>query len=84
MTEKKMKIVFVPGCFDDFDGSQEELNELIAEINRMVDTGEFGELLESALPVDELDLEDLPDDVVEWLAEDFGPEGSDSTKNTRH
>ena len=42
MTEKKMKIVFVPGCFDDFDGSQEELNELIAEINRMVDTGEFG------------------------------------------
>ena len=81
MTEKKMKIVFAPGCFDDFDGSQEELNELIAEINRMVDTGE---LLESALPVDELDLEDLPDYVVEWLAEDFGPKGSDSTKNTRH
>ena len=34
-----MKIVFAPGCFDDFDGTQEEMNELLAEINRMIDSG---------------------------------------------
>jgi hypothetical protein len=81
MSEQKLKIVFAPGCFDDFDGSQEELNELLAEINRMVDTGE---ILENARPLDELDLEDLPDDVAEWLAEDFSPDEGDSPKNTRH
>jgi hypothetical protein len=26
------KIVFAPGCFDDFVGTQEELNELIADL----------------------------------------------------
>lgn len=81
MSDKKMKIVFAPGCFDQFDGSQEELDELLAEINRMVDTGE---LLENARPIEELDLDDLPDDVIEWLSEDFGPEDGDSPKNTRH
>jgi len=75
MTENKMKIVFAPGCFDDFDGTQEEMNELLAEINRMIDSGE---LLENAVPVSELDLDDLPDDVIEWLEEDISP------KNTRH
>jgi len=70
-----MKIVFAPGCFDDFDGTQEEMNELLAEINRMIDSGE---LLENAVPVSELDLDDLPDDVIEWLEEDISP------KNTRH
>ena len=38
---EKMKIVFVPGCFDGFDGTQEELNELMAEIHRMVESGEI-------------------------------------------
>ncbi len=50
MTEdKKLKVVFAPGCFDDFDGDQAELDELIAEINRLVDSGE---IFEKAQPVD--------------------------------
>ena len=40
MTEKKkVELVFVPGCFDNFEGSQEDLDELLAEIQRMVDSG---------------------------------------------
>jgi hypothetical protein len=50
MTEdKKLKVVFAPGCFDDLDGDQAELDELIAEINRLV---ESGEIFEKAQPVD--------------------------------
>jgi hypothetical protein len=51
MTEKdeKLQVVFAPGCFDHFDGTQEELDELIASIHQMV---ESGELLEQARPID--------------------------------
>jgi hypothetical protein len=51
-----LKIVFAPGCFDQFEGSQEELDELIAEITKMVKTGE---ILEKSTPVDELDDDEL-------------------------
>lgn len=39
--KKKLEVVFAPGCFDGFDGTQEELDALIAEINEMVETGEI-------------------------------------------
>jgi hypothetical protein len=38
MTEK-LKLEFAPGCFDDFDGTQEELQELIAQLHKMLDDG---------------------------------------------
>jgi hypothetical protein len=55
--EKKIKVEFAPGAFDSFEGTQEELDELIAEIQRMV---ESGELLEKgrAIDFDELMEED--------------------------
>ena len=43
MTEKKLKVEFAPGCFDGFEGTQEELDELIAEIHRIVESGEIHE-----------------------------------------
>jgi hypothetical protein len=43
MTESKIKVEFAPGCFDSFDGTQEELNELVAEIQRMAKSGEMFE-----------------------------------------
>ena len=50
MTEKKKpEIVFMPGCFDNFEGTQEELDEMMAEINRLVETGE---IFEKSTPVD--------------------------------
>lgn len=48
MTDKneKMKVVFAPGCFDGFEGTQEELNELIAQIEKAVESGEIFEMSE--------------------------------------
>ena len=45
MTEenKPTKIEFAPGCFDNFEGTQEELDGLIAEIQRMFESGEIAE-----------------------------------------
>ena len=41
MSEKPLKVVFEPGCFDSFEGSQEELDELIKLIETQVASGEF-------------------------------------------
>ena len=55
MTEK-MKIVFAEGCFDDFDGTQEELAEIIADLQTMVDDGTLLENSERLTPEEEDDL----------------------------
>lgn len=57
----KLKIEFAPGCFDSFEGTQEELDELIAEITRMVRSGE---LQENAR---EIDFDDPTDDDIEAI-----------------
>lgn len=44
MTEK-LKVVFAPGCFDNFDGTEEELAAMLADIHQMV---EDGTLMENA------------------------------------
>jgi hypothetical protein len=49
MTEQKRTVTFAPGCFDSFEGTQEELDELQAEIIRMIEAGEFEE---KSRPVD--------------------------------
>lgn len=61
--DKPLKIVFAEGCFDNFDGSQEELNELIAHIQEWADSGE---LLENAILIND-DIEDLDDEVLDLL-----------------
>lgn len=62
---KKIKIEFAPGAFDHFDGSQEELDEIVAEITRMA---ESGEMMERALP---LDPDNLSEEDLEILAQAF-------------
>ena len=37
--KKELKVEFAPGCFDDFDGTQEELQDLIAHIRQMASDG---------------------------------------------
>lgn len=56
MEEKKLTVSFAPGCFDNFDGSQEELQELMAEIHRLVETGE---IFERAEPLTEEEAEEI-------------------------
>lgn len=62
---KKLEVIFAPGCFDDFDGTQEELDNLIAEIKAMV---ESGELLENSRP---LAVENLTEEELEKLDNAF-------------
>ena len=50
----KLKIVFAEGCFDGFDGTQEELQALIADLHQQL---EDGTLFENAIPVSEDDPE---------------------------
>jgi uncharacterized protein YqgV (UPF0045/DUF77 family) len=64
--EKKMKIEFAPGCFDSFEGTQEELDELIAEITRMA---ESGEMQEKARQIDFDDPSDEDLEAIEHLIE---------------
>ena len=35
----KLKVVFAEGCFDNFDGTPEELAEMVAEIHQMAQDG---------------------------------------------
>ena len=50
MTEPKdLKIEFAPGCFDNFEGTQEELQEMIAMLHQMVPDGTLDE---NSTPVD--------------------------------
>ena len=66
--EKKMKIEFAPGCFDNFEGTQEELDELVAHIQSMVDSGE---MVENNRQMTEEEFEELPDEAKEALARFF-------------
>jgi hypothetical protein len=47
MTEK-LKIVFAEGCFDGFDGTEEELAAMLADLHQMV---EDGTLMDNATPL---------------------------------
>lgn len=58
---KDLKIEFAPGCFDNFEGSQEELDELVNQIKEMFSSGEAQRL---ARPID---LDDLDDDDIDML-----------------
>jgi hypothetical protein len=70
MTEKKKpEIIFAPGCFDNFEGTQEELDELLAEIHRMFESGEF---LEKSQPMTEESFDELDEETQMKLAETVG------------
>ena len=66
----KPKIEYAPGCFDEISDeiTQEELDELLAEIERLVDSGEFFEM---AIPIEEADEQEVLNSI-------------DRVKNQRH
>jgi len=65
MTEdkKELKIEFAPGAFDSFDGTQEELAELLADIQNMFSNKTAEEIQAMSRPMSEEDFDELPDDV---------------------
>lgn len=69
-----MELVFAPGCFDNFEGTQEELDAFIKEISDKFASGEF---LEEATPIDADELiESLTDEEIESLLSELDPEFS--------
>lgn len=72
--KKPLKLVFEPGCFDQFEGTQEELEEVIAEIQRQVETGE---ILENSIELDEVAFSELPDEDQEFVLRALGHEPRD-------
>jgi hypothetical protein len=76
MTEEKKSrtLEFAPGCFDRFDGTQEELDEMVAEIQRMFDSGEM-ETNSRRVDIEELFEEDpdVAEKIFKALQEDAEP-----------
>lgn len=71
MSENKppLKIEFAPGCFDHFEGTQEELDALISEITTMFETMTPEELEANGRLVDIDELMDSEDwELIERLA----------------
>lgn len=51
----KLKIVFAPGSMDSFDGTQEELDAIVAEVKELVESGAF----DTAIPITKEEEEEL-------------------------
>lgn len=64
--DMKIRVEIAPGAFDNFEGTQEELDGLIAEINRLAETGE---LFAQSQP---LNIDDMDEDEMLALAEALG------------
>lgn len=72
--DKKIHVEFAPGAFDQWEGTQEELDEFIREIQRMA---ESGELEEKSVPLDDDAAFDLLSEeekaIIEQSLIDFKP-----------
>lgn len=53
---KPLTVTFAEGCFDNFDGTQEELQELIAHLHQ---AAQDGTLMKDAVPLFDLDDEEI-------------------------
>lgn len=49
---KKIKIEFAPGAFSNFEGTQEELDQITQEILSMFEGKTSEEIMEMAVPID--------------------------------
>jgi len=69
MTDAKtpLKVIFAPGCFDTFDGTQEELDELVAEIQETFANMTPEELSAQSMPLDEAVLSDQDWEIIDTI-----------------
>lgn len=75
--DKPIKIEFAPGAFDHFDGTQEELDELMTEIQNMFANKTPEELEAMSRPLTDEDFDEMPDEVKEQLLREVS--GDDSS-----
>ena len=59
--DNTLTIRFAPGCFDEFEGTQAELDELVAQITEMVMCGNISNIV--GIEPDDEDFDHLPEDV---------------------
>jgi len=65
MTEKKpLQVVFDPGCFNNFDGTQEELDEFVKQIQEFA---ESGLLFENSVELTDEDIEELDEETRQQI-----------------
>lgn len=63
MTDPKdLKVEFMPGCFDNFDGTQEELEQLQKEILEI-----FKNMTPEQLEAQSIPLDELPDELLDAM-----------------
>lgn len=63
-----LKIEFSPGCFDQFEGTQEELDELVAEVQKMFEGKTHEEIRANSREITEEDWEELPESAKMQIA----------------
>lgn len=63
MTESKkpVSVIFAPGCFDTFEGTQEELDELMADIQET-----FTNMTPEELAAQSISLDELVSEIGDW------------------
>jgi hypothetical protein len=60
---KELKVEFAPGAFDHFEGTQEELDALLVEIQKMFEGKTAEEIQAMSRPLSDEDFDDLPEEV---------------------
>lgn len=80
MTDQPLKVQFAPGCFDEFEGTQEELDLLMADIHSMFEGMTTEDLEASGSVVDFDQLSESDPELAQRLAAalDGIESGSDS------
>jgi hypothetical protein len=68
MTDQPLKVQFAPGCFDEFEGTQEELDLLMAEIHSMFENMTAKDLEASGSIVDFDQLSESDPELAQRLA----------------
>jgi hypothetical protein len=81
MTDKKIEVKFAPGAFDNFEGTQEEFDEMLTEIHRLV---ESGDIFTDSRELTEEEFDELPEEVKQQLLDSLENIDHDSeTPNKR-
>jgi hypothetical protein len=80
MTDQPLKVQFAPGCFDEFEGTQEELDLLMADIHSMFADMTAEDLAATSSTVDFEQLSESDPELAQRLAEslDSIESGSDT------
>lgn len=65
--KNKPKLIFAPGAFDEFEGTQEELDKLVSEIRKKFEDGSW---IDESKPIDLNELDEVVLEKITNLTED--------------